>query len=459
MSQPPPDEPSQKPPQQSPRGSPALRALTAAEVVGIASELQRSLVGAQIQDCIQTPSELGLGFYHSGEMLWLWFDLQPLRPLVVRINGKPPARKKIQRPLTLFLRSRFFGRRLASVTADPERGRILIFSFHRGRAEETTEETAGPCEIEARLFPHGQNIIARDGEKLIAENKPKDPPPAQLTSSTDTARSWSDIEDAWRGEQGARPKGVDAAKRDAQSIERDWQRAIEKKEKAIERMKDELAAKTSMLPALTGEWLKANGTLEVPSEFASQIDRSKSLSWNIEECFRRAKDNARKSAGTRARIAAVENELARLRSGGPSRFDEKRDQGARKEAENLLTRAEARGRRHQLADDLEVYVGKSASDNLALLRRAQPFDYWLHLRERPGSHAIMRRTRSRQVSDAEFAQAGRWVVEQSTGKRASELKGERFDLLIVECRFVRPIKGDKQGRVNYLNDRVLTLRF
>ena len=125
---------------------------------------------------------------------------------------------------------------------------------------------------------------------------------------------------------------------------------------------------------------------------------------------------------------------------------------------NFLVKAEAKGRRHKIGDDLEVYVGKSAADNLAILRRAQPFDYWLHLRERPGSHAILRRTRGRTVSDAELIEAGRWVIEQSTGQRVRELKGERFDLLIVECRFVRPIKGDRLGRVNYSNDRVIHIK-
>ena len=63
------------------------------------------------------------------------------------------------------------------------------------------------------------------------------------------------------------------------------------------------------------------------------------------------------------------------------------------------------------------------------------------------------------VTDGEFLQAGQWVIEQSLGARASEHKGERFDMLIVECRFVRPIKGDRLGRVNYANDRVMSVRY
>ncbi len=434
--------------------------LTAVEVARIAGELQ-SLVGAQLQECLQTAAELGLGFYHERETLWLWFDLEPLRPVVVRMKGKPPPRKKLQRPFTLFVRSRFLGRRLQSVRADLTRGRLLVFNFHRAQ----DEEEQGSCEIEVRLFPHGQNVIARDGKKAVAENKPKDLPTVQTHADASEGRSWEEIEGQWHARQSMSRKPSSVANahiNEAAKLEKEWKRAIEKKEKGIERMREELQEKMNPVYSRLGEWLKANGTMElpldVPDEWRSLVDSEKSLSWNIENCFHRAKENARKSEGTRARLALVENELTHLRAKGPASFAKRREQEDKKEGENLLVRADARGRRHKLGDDLEVYVGKSAADNLALLRRAQPFDYWLHLREQPGSHAILRRTRTRNVTDQEFLEAGKWVIEQSLNKRVSELKGERFDLLIVESRFVRPIKGDKLGRVNYTNDRVMTIR-
>ena len=424
-----------------------------AEIAEIAEELA-SLVGAQIQECLQTKTELGLGFYHEREMLWLWFDFDPLRPMVVRLSAAPP-RKKETHPLTLFLRKRFLGRRLKAVRADLERGRVLILEFHRAR----DEEEQGAIELELRLFPHGQNAIARDGSKSISEYKPKDVPAVTGTGQAPPPRPWSEIEAQWsaRNQTGAgRPQ---AAQKEQDSIERDYKKALEKKAKALERMREELALKTTSLWSDVGEWLKANRTLEVPAEWREHIDPKKSLSWNIEECFRKAKENARKAEGTRERLALVENELESLKTEGVAGFQRAREKTKKGPAGNLLAGAEARGRRFQVSDDLEAYIGKSAADNLAILRRAQSFDYWLHLRDQPGSHAILRRTRGRNVTDEEFRRAGTWVIEQSLGKRAHELKGERFDLLIVECRFVRPIKGDKLGRVNYTNDRVMSLRF
>ena len=432
--------------------------LTVAEVAQIATDLQ-PWVGAQLQDCLQTSSELGLAFYHLGETIWLWIDLNPQLPLVVRIRAKnPPARKKISRPVSLFLKSRIVGRRIESIHAALDLGRVLVLSFHRAHDEK--EEL--PPQIEIRLYPSGQNIIARDGKKSVAESKPKELPPSQtFTTATAEPRKWEFFEEKWREAQSARNPQVAAAPKDALAIERDWARAIEKKEKALEKMQEEIQRKNSSVFRDAGEWLKANGmpdARDLPAEFKGTVDLHLSLAENLAHCFTKAKDNARKIEGAQARMVLLEAEIAKLKKSGPGIFTKARDQADKKGRENLLSRADARGRKHTIKDDLDVYIGKSAADNLALLRRAQPFDYWLHLRDQPGSHAIIRRTRGRNVTDQEFFEAGRWLIEQSEGKRASELAGERFDMLIVECRYVRPIKGDKLGRVNYTNDRVMSVR-
>lgn len=422
------------------------------ELAQIAISLQ-SLVGAQLQECLQSGSEVGLGFYHDQEMFWLWFDLNPQRPMVVRVEEKPPKRKKLMRPVTLFVRSRFLGRRLQSVRADLTKGRVLIFNFHRAASEGTSDS----LEIEVQLIPHAPNFIVRDGRASVAELKPKELPAAPIIDLSDVeVRTWEELEEAWWALQNSKTTPVASAPTEAMQTEAMWKKAISKKEQALVRMSEELALKTSGQHRALGEWLKANADVEsVPAEWSELVDKDKSLSWNIEQAFHRAKENERKSEGTKARIALVAKELEDLKSKGPRKFDTETRE--KKAGTSLLGRADAKGRRHTIGD-MDVYVGKSAADNLALLRKAQAFDYWLHLRDQPGSHAILRRTRGRNVTDNEFREAGTWVIEQSTGKRARELAGEKFDMLIVECRYVRPIKGDKLGRVNYTNDRVMSIR-
>ncbi len=411
----------------------------------MAIDLQ-ALVGSQLQEIVQSESEAGFGFYHDRQMVWLWMDFHPQRPLLLKLE-QPPARKKLPRPLTLFLRSRFDGRRIESVRADLSRGRVLIIEFHRAQ----DEAERSPPRLELFLIPHAANVIAVDGKSQVAENKPKELPANTFMEREEpVVRSIEQLTKDWLAQQQSK---TPQAHTDANTREKKFQKAVEKKTAALGRMRLELEEKTSTTFRDLGEWLKANGTLEGAP---GPVNLKESLAWNIENSFHRAKENVRKAEGTRERIAQVTQELIELQKLGPQKFDQPQKGGTARERESLLAKAAARGRRHQVAPDLEVFIGKSAADNLAILRKAQPFDLWLHLRDFPGAHAILRRTRGRNVTDQELQAAGQWVVEQSLGKRAQA--GERYDMLIVECRYVRPIKGDKLGRVNYSNDRVMTVR-
>ncbi|MFN8845269.1 MAG: DUF814 domain-containing protein, partial [Bdellovibrionales bacterium] len=74
----------------------------------------------------------------------------------------------------------------------------------------------------------------------------------------------------------------------------------------------------------------------------------------------------------------------------------------------------------------------------------------------PGSHLILSLDKGQSVPQEVLNEAALWLAESSV-KSKVKLSGMRFDVLGVECRFVRPIKGDKLGRVNYQNERVFTV--
>lgn len=125
---------------------------------------------------------------------------------------------------------------------------------------------------------------------------------------------------------------------------------------------------------------------------------------------------------------------------------------AKKQTVDLMKQAEAKGRKLHLASGAIVYCGKSAGDNLSLLRKARAWDLWLHLKDYPGAHAIIHRQKDQVIGGAELYQAAEWVVKESFASMHLEV-GARLDVVIVECRFVRPIKGDKLGRVTYHSEK------
>jgi predicted ribosome quality control (RQC) complex YloA/Tae2 family protein len=435
-----------------------MKALDNQEFTQIVIALQ-TLVGAQLQEVWQSDSEVGLGFYHERKIHWLWFDLNPRAPMILQFFDRPPIRPKQTKPLLLFIKAHFVGKRLLNISTQANSGRILTFEFF------STEE---PHAIEVRLFPHGANILPRAGKRQVSLFKVQESPEgafqvSQHKEEAHPSRSWDEIQAEWQAENLQGPGKAGGASQKTSAIERaehDWQRQIEKKQSALGKMQADLERKKQTSWSELGEWLKVHQTTDLPSDAPSEwrelIHRDESFAWNIENCFKKAKSNARKLGEAEQRITQVRDEILKLQSQGPRLPTNSSPQTKKK---TLLEAADVRGRQFKPAPDLDAYIGKSGADNLALLRKAQAFDYWLHLRDHPGAHAILRRTRTRNVTDAEFQHLGRWVVQESLHKSAEQLKGEHFDMLIVECRYVRPIKGDKLGRVNYKNDRVMSIHF
>lgn len=434
------------------------RVLNQTEIEGLADEL-RGLQGAQLQEVEVEPSPepgskkpgaLRLGFFLPGGVRWVVVDYDVLMPaLIVFPKGvapRPLKKTKLRRPLELFLRSHFVGSRLSAVGLRVDLGRALDLYFGPERR------------LELHLFPHGRNAIAHatggavpttssGNERTIAEFKPMPHvPPDETGRVYSEVRTPEAIFEEWNESSSLAAVSKEAAKDQVLST---LTVLIEKKKRALEKVELEIENKSRTEFRAVGEWLKTHQTLDVPVEWEKWIDRDRSLAENISRLFTEAKANDRKIEGTRSRAEALKKELEAL-SAGQAPVAKKRD--------GLLEAADARGRTYEIASDLVLLVGKNATENMTILRKAQPFDLWLHLRERPGAHGILRRARGRVVSDQELRLAGVKVAEQSTKKRAAELKGETYDLLIVECRYVRPIKGDKNGRVHYTNDRVLRLK-
>jgi predicted ribosome quality control (RQC) complex YloA/Tae2 family protein len=423
-----------------------MKPLTNLELESIAETI-KPLVGAQLQEVQQTESEFGLGFYNSGEMEWLWFDLDPRAPMMLVFHDNPPLRPKMTKPLLLFTRAHFVGHRLKSVKYDEASGRILHFEFSSPPGEERL--------LEARLYPHGQNLLLITSDKTISWAKVNEVTQAPPVTEGGEARDLKTLRQEWLKKKGLITTENKAEANSEDKILSQWQKTLDKKTQALVKIQQDIASKDDPGWREAGEWIKANNKLSVPRPLSEYVDETKSLSWNIKNVFEKAKANERKIAGSRDRYKLLEKEIQTLQERGPKAPSTKHKAPPTK---SLLEKADARGRKLSISNDLEAYIGKNAADNLAILRRAAAHDLWLHLRDYPGAHAVIRRAKNRKISDRELNEIGKWVVLQSLKKSESELSGGRYDMIIAECRFVKPIKGDKLGRVTYQNDRLFVVR-
>ncbi len=483
-----------------------MKSLHFYEVTSIASSLQ-TFVGAQLQEVYQNDRFLGLGFYHQQRVQWIVFDLLASCPVCLHFEMRPKflSSMKVLKPMALFLRSHFVGHRLQGVEVTVEKGRILVFRFSAPEGDSRS--------LEIRLIPNQENAIARVGaDREVEPQRPRKPEKnikqiswnkveelgSHVLSDIDVfpeMRSWQMIQEEWQTSfSGTAVEGVSAqnqkspkehSPRDPRVAE--FNKLLQKKRRALENIQGDLLEKDKNWSEV-GEFLKTHELSEAASYWKEMLNLNESRSWNIENCFRHAKAVERKKMRNRERIQIVEKEIAKLESelqglvaknqvsaviatsanspGSQHGAQNRSGAGAptdrplekMKSRVSFLERARAKGRKYSTSD-LEAFVGKSAADNLAILRASQPHDYWMHLRDYPGAHAILRRTKGRLIKDHEFVEVGMWLVEQSLHKSRAELQGESFDVIVAETRFVRPIKGAKVGHVQYQNERTLRLRF
>lgn len=428
-----------------------MRGWTVSELDNIVSALA-ALEGTRLQEVITSQDDVVLGFYTSGltedrgRLLWLWIDLNVMRPTLLPWVDVPfkISNKKI--PLQLFIKAHFVGRTLRQVERDQEFGRVVRLKF--GAPEDALE-------IQIRLFPHGRNVLIQAGDKKLAWQKPKElVPTAKNDSKSETdfgpTRTLDELREEWKLWRYKPKKGM-AVSKPAQGLEQ-LEKEIKKKRAAREKVLQELEQKRRLPWREVGEWLKNNQTVDVSLEWEPFVDRRRKLAWNIEQCFNKAREVDGKIHGTEKRLEILEAEIKKLelRLSSP--------QTANRPDPVIMApviKSDAERRTLKLSDQLTAAMGKSAADNLKLLRQARAWDLWMHLRDYPSSHAIIFRNKGTKVGDSDLFKVAEWFIRQQLGAKAAKHTGEKFSLVVAECRHVHPIRGDKIGRVTYRDERHL----
>lgn len=414
-----------------------MKTLTQQELQHFVSYFAPILDGAQLQDVLVNDRGLALGFRRDVHY-WMILDLLPNTPGIFLFEGQCPFKKATKgKPVSLFLNSHAKNLYLTSMVVLEEYGRVVRLLLRNSQME---------CEVEIRLIPKQCNVIVKAHGKQVSWDRPMPLTPAPLVESPPAPRSLEEIHEEWLKEQSSTKK---PAQDPVAQWERQKQKDLEKKKKALLEIQKQIESDKHALWSEAGQFLKAEGTLAVPEHLQACIDTRQSLSWNMENCFTKSKQLVSKKEGARTRLEELKIEIAKLEK---STYRQKPEKGG---LGDLMQKAEARGRKLHLESGALAYCGKSAADNLSLLRQAKAWDYWMHLRDYPGAHAIIHRQRDQLIPDQEIQEVAQWVARESLSSK-SLVAGQKVVVVLVECRFVRPIKGDKLGRVTYHSERTLS---
>lgn len=398
-------------------------------------DICQSLVGSRLQEIMSDEKNLGLGFYHHDRVLWVWFDLSSTDPMMIPLVQAPIKIKK-KNPLSLFLHAHFKSHRLLSLTRNKEFGRVVELRLGSPEA---------PRLIEVRLFRSQVNALAYAEDKKISLRPPKELEKFTEDSTSRTVRGLEEIIDEWKSSRNYLAKGKSVSHAPAAAAPMDKQK--KKLELAIAKVKEEVEKKKHSPYRALGEWLLANQSLKVLEDWKLLVDGKKSLSWNIENAFKQAKATEAKLDGTKKRLKLLEDQLENYDPEANAKKTEA------KQNNKLIQPEGFRGRTFKL-DDLRAVAGRSAEDNLKLLRQARAWDYWLHAKDRPGMHVIVYRNRQRKISHSEWKSILDWFAQIYWAQKTPH----PIEVLCAECRNVKPIKGDKIGRVTFQNEQIMGWR-
>jgi predicted ribosome quality control (RQC) complex YloA/Tae2 family protein len=186
------------------------------------------------------------------------------------------------------------------------------------------------------------------------------------------------------------------------------------------------------------------------------IDPSHPPTWTLDKLYHQAKRLERVAQNVSARIATVRTEIAEM---GRALVDLEQltPEQLRQWVERLPKMSAGKAPAPQQPwttwigpDGQRVLVGRNAQGNRRLtFQVARGHDYWMHVRERPGSHLVIPVTKG-QSPPLELLMAAAQIA-LATAKLSV---GEAAEVQYTRARDVRPIPGE-EGRVTLSNEKVL----
>lgn len=435
-----------------------------------------ALKGAQVQDVFTSGlNQFALIVYLKGKTWSLVFDLTPAHPFVARLDSHGVKKKKNPWAVVDFLRSHFKGTRFVEAGILPSPDRTVALKF---------QHADGDAEISYQCFPHGQHLRMWAHKKSFSfppreEELPKfswglaeipDGVDSNEVSQFVAQQEFSARKEAAQKNQTAN-KGAQASGAGNAQLER-LLKQKQKLERAIEGIQKSGEGKGN-IDALKewGDKLKSDPKKlkEAQSALPKIIDGRQNLGAAIQSVFQAIKKEETKVAITAQRLGDLKNQLAQINEQielGPQEQaadrnakDSDRNQDTLKIPSTHKRPHPFSGIRVLIREGWELWVGRNASQNEELLKVASPNDTWIHLRDYPGAHGIIRGPSKKEVAPSDLEFSCCIVAHLSTSKKNPWVEGEKLDFYVVPRKFIKKQKGQGAGKVIVERETVRCVKF
>lgn len=428
-----------------------MKTLNFLEIQSIVEMINETIESSPVQDVYCVDEKLSFGFYKNHKVHWVVVDLNQTWPFIGLMPDPYKSGPKTVKPVLLFIQSRFKNRVLRKIQVQSEGERIVQCIFD------------DDASWEFRAIPGHTNFICRDQKKIISWNKIVDSQTGHsiaLEQLKDTleVRSINAIFSMWqrlnvkfdkKSDRGATNSGLSTYDKWKKQREKD----LSKKTQALEKLKAQVNNPLIAMYQKIGEHLKSHGYKNLELEWPQQIDLKKRVSENIEICFQKSKQFKSKGLGAQKRIDILKNEIEQVKDVSQTAFEHEMESRRQKTAKSVLPRKDdlkIETRKKMVDEELDVvcYMGKSAQENVKLLKAAKSWHIWIHLKDYPSAYAILFYGKNIKISDQHIRRASQWFVEESF-RHKKETPGTKVKVIFTECRYVKLIKGDRLGRVTH----------
>lgn len=252
---------------------------------------------------------------------------------------------------------------------------------------------------------------------------------------------------------------------------RDLKRAVRTREKTIDKLLDWLEnssqadawqSQADLLMIYQSDIPrgKASVVLANPAdgiEVTLALDPSLSALDNAQSLYKRAKRIRRGHPHVHTRLKRLRAELILLKKALEAH---QRDEAVESEALELLPKRDKQAPPPKKAipfrlfevGGFQIWMGKSARQNDALLRAASPNDLWMHAKDYAGSHVVVRARGQESIPEAVIRAAARLAALHSKAK--SE---RRVEVTMTKVKRVRKPKGAPAGLVSVRDTDTLTV--
>ncbi len=407
------------------------------------NDIQMAL-GFSVQNVYYYDKTLVLSLWQNHVCYWLVVCLDFSQQSILLLPEQKIKLKSDKKPILIFALTHLKQLLFTDITRSEDEGRKVQLLFTSSENEDVT--------IDVILVPTSMNISIFKGTKKIHLFKPKDLPDFKPQDLSNIKLKPLEIfKQNWLDSIAGKGSANKVKSKD-QSLSLE----IEKKLKAIKKVEADLEKKMNDDSYQFAMLIQKNA-VEAKEKFPDLFDSKKSIHKLKDEYFEKHKALTQKILRSKERLKLLHDELETLKSTNEVDWNQSQKKNINYKAPQFKNESVLKVRKLEVASDLVAYYGKSAADNLKLLRSAKAWHYWLHIKDSPSSHMIIFRDKSRELKDVEIQKSLEWFLKESMGVKPSQ-PPQVYEVLMTECRFVRPIKGDKVGRVNYSEERTIRVK-